>query len=136
MLKEPNPIDLEVGVRIRQQRKINNVSQSSLADGCNVTFQQIQKYEKGTNRVSMSRMVQIAQIIGVSIDVFTKGLDDTDCAVEALTARQIQASQVADGLSDSQFRLWMNLADALKDDKQHVFFSFVVGFSGALVSYV
>ncbi|MGV2085325.1 MULTISPECIES: helix-turn-helix domain-containing protein [unclassified Rhizobium] len=59
--KQPDPVDIEVGRRIKLQRRIKGISQTVLADGLFVTFQQVQKYEKGSNRVSASRMSNIAR---------------------------------------------------------------------------
>jgi transcriptional regulator with XRE-family HTH domain len=64
--KRPDPIDIQVGHRIRIQRVARGMSQSGLADQIGVTFQQVQKYEKGTNRVSASRLVRIAEVLGIS----------------------------------------------------------------------
>jgi transcriptional regulator with XRE-family HTH domain len=70
MAKESNPIDVKVGNRIRSQRLMRGLSQTALAEACGITFQQVQKYEKGTNRVSASRMMQIAQILGTTASSF------------------------------------------------------------------
>ena len=56
----PNPIDLHVGGRIKLRRLMLRMSQEKLAEGLGITFQQVQKYEKGTNRVGASRLQQIA----------------------------------------------------------------------------
>ncbi|MDW9620204.1 helix-turn-helix transcriptional regulator [Sinorhizobium meliloti] len=61
--KTPHPIDIHVGSRIRLQRAFRGISQTELAEGIGVTFQQVQKYEKGTNRVSPSRLQAIAGIL-------------------------------------------------------------------------
>jgi transcriptional regulator with XRE-family HTH domain len=71
--KEPNATDKHVGTRIRMRRMMLGMSQSKLADAVNLTFQQIQKYEKGTNRVSASRMQQFAQILDVPVSFFFDG---------------------------------------------------------------
>jgi transcriptional regulator with XRE-family HTH domain len=63
----PDPVDLFVGTRIRLRRTLLGMSQERLADALGVTFQQIQKYERGTNRVSASRLSQIARALEVSI---------------------------------------------------------------------
>ena len=65
--KRPDPIDIQVGHRIRIQRVARGMSQSALADQIGVTFQQVQKYEKGANRVGASRLNQIANVLGVSL---------------------------------------------------------------------
>jgi len=61
----PNPIDVYVGSRIRMQRMLVGLSQEKLGDALGLTFQQVQKYEKGTNRVGASRLHQISTVLGV-----------------------------------------------------------------------
>lgn len=65
-----DPIDVAVGARIRLLRKLRGLSQQALAESAGVTFQQIQKYEKGTNRVSSSRLHQIARVLKVAPTYF------------------------------------------------------------------
>ncbi|RUZ80700.1 XRE family transcriptional regulator, partial [Mesorhizobium sp. M7A.F.Ca.US.006.01.1.1] len=62
--KKPNPIDIHVGSRIRLRRNMLGMSQEKLGENLGITFQQIQKYEKGTNRVGASRLQAIASILG------------------------------------------------------------------------
>lgn len=71
--KAPNTIDVEVGARIRLKRKLIGMSQQSLAGKLGVTFQQVQKYEKGTNRVGASRLSQIATALDVPMSYFFEG---------------------------------------------------------------
>ena len=66
MLKIASPVDIEVGARIRTRRKLIGMTQINLAEAVGVTFQQIQKYEKGANRVGSSRLVRIAEVLGTS----------------------------------------------------------------------
>lgn len=68
--KEPHPVDIEVGRRIKLQRKILGMSQNTLAEALGITFQQVQKYEKGANRVGSSRLSNIARILGVPVSYF------------------------------------------------------------------
>ena len=68
--KAPNPIDKYVGSRVRMRRLMLNMSQEKLGDALDLTFQQIQKYEKGTNRISASRLQQISHILQVSVPFF------------------------------------------------------------------
>ncbi|WP_369061037.1 helix-turn-helix transcriptional regulator [Caulobacter sp. 73W] len=63
----PDPIDIAVGARIRARRKVQGFSQSHVAQQLGLTFQQIQKYERGVNRVSASKLVQIAALLGTSV---------------------------------------------------------------------
>ena len=62
--RSPNPIDLHVGGRIRMRRKVLGVSQERLAEALGLTFQQVQKYERGSNRVSASKLYEIARFLG------------------------------------------------------------------------
>ena len=64
--KKPNPIDIHVGSRIRLRRTMLGMSQEKLGESLGITFQQIQKYEKGTNRVGASRLAVIATTLNVS----------------------------------------------------------------------
>ncbi len=66
----PNPIDVHVGARIRLRRTLLGISQVALAEAIGLTFQQVQKYEKGVNRVSASRLVDLANALDVSIPYF------------------------------------------------------------------
>jgi transcriptional regulator with XRE-family HTH domain len=68
--KAPNPTDRYVGGRVCMRRKMLSISQTDLADEVGVTFQQIQKYEKGTNRISASRLQQISHALQVPISFF------------------------------------------------------------------
>jgi transcriptional regulator with XRE-family HTH domain len=71
--KSPNPTDKHVGNRVRERRLELGMSQSKLAEAVDLTFQQIQKYEKGTNRISGSRLQQFANIMKVSVPFFFEG---------------------------------------------------------------
>ena len=71
--KAPNPTDAHVGRRIRMRRMILGMSQEKLADGVKLTFQQIQKYEKGINRVGASRLQQYSEILGDPVSFFFDG---------------------------------------------------------------
>jgi len=71
--KAPNPIDKHVGSRVRMRRMMLSMSQEKLGDALGLTFQQVQKYEKGTNRIGASRLQQIAQILQVPVAFFFEG---------------------------------------------------------------
>ena len=66
----PNPIDVHVGQRIRQRRTLLGMSQERLAEAIGLTFQQVQKYERGANRVSSSRLFDLTRILDVPISYF------------------------------------------------------------------
>lgn len=68
--KKPNPIDVHVGSRVRLRRNMLGMSQEKLGENLGITFQQVQKYEKGTNRVGASRLQAIASILTVPVSFF------------------------------------------------------------------
>jgi transcriptional regulator with XRE-family HTH domain len=74
--RAPNPIDRHVGLRIRLRRKELGVSQERLADSIGLTFQQVQKYERAANRVSASKLWEMARVLKTSISYFYEGLGD------------------------------------------------------------
>ena len=71
--KAPNPIDKHVGSRVRMRRMMLSMSQEKLGDALGLTFQQVQKYEKGTNRIGASRLQQISIILHVPVAFFFEG---------------------------------------------------------------
>jgi transcriptional regulator with XRE-family HTH domain len=74
MKKSTGTIDKEIGSRMRMRRMLIGMSQEKLGEMLGLTFQQVQKYEKGTNRISVSRMIDIANVLGVDIHFFFEGL--------------------------------------------------------------
>ena len=74
--KAPNPIDKHVGSRVRMRRMMLSMSQEKLGDALGLTFQQVQKYEKGTNRIGASRLQQIAHTLQVPVAFFFEGAPD------------------------------------------------------------
>lgn len=76
--REPHPIDRHVGLRLRLRRRQLGISQEKLAEAVGITFQQVQKYERGANRVSASRLWELARALKVSVDHFFEGLDPGD----------------------------------------------------------
>jgi len=68
--KSPNPIDIHVGSRVRLRRMMIGMSQERLGEKLNLTFQQVQKYEKGANRIGASRLFTIASILDVPVQFF------------------------------------------------------------------
>ncbi|MDX2263585.1 MAG: helix-turn-helix transcriptional regulator [Hyphomicrobiales bacterium] len=68
--RKPNPVDIHVGSRVRLRRLVIGMSQEKLGEKMNLTFQQIQKYEKGTNRIGASRLFQLSQILEVPMSFF------------------------------------------------------------------
>ena len=73
--REPNPIDVHVGTQVAVYRKLSGMSQELLGEAVGVSFQQIQKYERGANRIGASRLFGIAQALDVPVSVFFRDLD-------------------------------------------------------------
>jgi transcriptional regulator with XRE-family HTH domain len=74
--RSPNPVDIHVGDRIRRRRRALGISQDKLAEALGLTFQQVQKYERGANRVSASKLYQVARALQAPIPYFFDGLPD------------------------------------------------------------
>lgn len=74
----PHPIDTHVGRRLRQRRRLLALTQEKLAQAVNIRFQQIQKYESGSNRVSASRLWSLAKALDVSVSYFFEGMNGTE----------------------------------------------------------
>ncbi|MEP6342685.1 MAG: helix-turn-helix transcriptional regulator [Maricaulaceae bacterium] len=74
--RSASPIDLHVGTRIRIRRQLMNMTQEKLGENLGVTFQQVQKYERGTNRVGASRLWNISRVLDVPVSFFYDGLED------------------------------------------------------------
>jgi len=72
--RSPNPVDTHVGTRIRLRRLVMKMSQEKLGDALGVTFQQVQKYERGANRVGASRLWRLSQVLDVPVNFFYDGL--------------------------------------------------------------
>lgn len=96
--KQPHYVDVHVGSRVRLRRMLKGVSQEQLGEHLNLTFQQIQKYEKGANRISASRLWEIAEVLSVPISFFYEGLTS--------------AQNMATGLSDQPQAELMNFVSS------------------------
>ena len=73
--KQANPIDAQVGNRVRLRRMLIGMSQERLGELLGLTFQQVQKYEKGVNRIGAGRLFEVSRILGVPIDYFYEGVN-------------------------------------------------------------
>ena len=102
MLKKvPNPIDRHVGSRVRMRRMLAGVSQEKLGEALGLTFQQIQKYEKGSNRISASRLQQIAKMLDVPVAFFFDGAPTGDMPAGGFSDAA-STSYVSDFLATSE----------------------------------
>lgn len=109
--KKPNPIDVHVGSRIRLRRNMLGMSQEKLGEGLGITFQQIQKYEKGTNRVGASRLQAISSVLGVPVSFFFE---------DAPGQREGGASGLAEDNSTSYVVDFLNSAEGLQLNRSFV----------------
>jgi transcriptional regulator with XRE-family HTH domain len=117
-----NPIDKHVGGRVRMRRLILDMSQTDLANALGLTFQQVQKYEKGTNRIGASRLQHISQILQAPVPFFFEGVTDASGVpptaqgtAEAPSSSYVTDSYVTDffATSDGLFlmKAFMRIAD-------------------------
>ena len=83
--RSPNPIDIHVGTRVRLRRQVMKMSQEKLGDQLGVTFQQVQKYERGANRVGASRLWKMSQVLDVPVGFFYDGLEEMGGSTEFAT---------------------------------------------------
>ena len=100
-VKRPDPVDIEVGHRIRIERLARGLSQTALANQLGVTFQQVQKYEKGVNRVGAGRLTKIAEVLGIEVSTVLRRQGDG----EAGEAKQGEASPLKLLTVSGAFRL-------------------------------
>ncbi len=75
MMKTPDPVDIHVGGRVRARRKMMGLSQTQLGQELGVTFQQVQKYERGTNRIGSSRLFRVSNALDVPVAYFFEGAE-------------------------------------------------------------
>src|SRR5690349_12334264 len=98
--KQPNPVDTHVGGRVRLRRMMQGMSQEKLGESLGITFQQIQKYEKGTNRIGASRLQHIAQVLEVPVSFFFE--DAPGSSTEVGFAESRPAAFVTDFLTSTE----------------------------------
>ncbi|MBX9710560.1 MAG: helix-turn-helix domain-containing protein [Xanthobacteraceae bacterium] len=113
--KTPNPVDKHVGSRVRMRRIMLGMSQEKLGEALGLTFQQIQKYEKGTNRIGASRVQQIGDVLQVPVSFFFEGGPTTSVNAAGLSDAPSPA-YVSDFLATSEglalIRAFTRIADA------------------------
>lgn len=99
--RKPNPIDAHVGTRVRLRRMLLGMSQEKLGEHLGLTFQQVQKYEKGVNRIGASRLFDLARVLGVPVQFFydLAPADAIDAAPQPGFAEQPAESYVIEFLS-------------------------------------
>ena len=114
--KAPNPIDRHVGSRVRMRRMLIGMSQEKLGEALGLTFQQVQKYEKGTNRIGASRLHRIASVLGVPIEFFYEGAPHGSAAASGF-AESPSSTYMPDFLSSNEGVQLVKAFLAIKDPK-------------------
>src|ERR1700719_3608318 len=107
--RKPDPVDIEVGQRIKIQRLAAGLSQTKLGENVGVTFQQVQKYEKGANRVGIGRLTRIARVLNVSVNSFFEGQDTIDRVAQ--TGAESPLSLLTQPLAFRLLQAYSTLAD-------------------------
>ncbi len=97
--KKPDPVDIHVGSRVRLRRTMQGMSQEKLGSSLGITFQQIQKYEKGTNRIGAGRLLNIAGVLDTPIAFF---FEDAPCETSGGSIGSDSPNYVVDFLSSSE----------------------------------
>ena len=119
-----HPVDVHVGKRIRHRRWMNGTTQQQLAEAVGIKFQQIQKYETGMNRVSASRLWDIANVLNVEISFFFEGLEEqskvdansTDMPGDILTDKEaLELLRSYYAIPENQRRRLFDLARVLSE---------------------
>ena len=95
MAKDIHPVDVFVGQRLRQRRISLGITQEDMANALGLSFQQVQKYEKGMNRMSSSRLWEIGRIVGVEVAYFFEGMTDDIAEIKNLRDDLHARAQVA-----------------------------------------
>ncbi|MCB8840820.1 helix-turn-helix domain-containing protein [Aurantimonas sp. VKM B-3413] len=98
--KKPNPVDTHVGSRVRLRRTMLGMSQEKLGESLGITFQQVQKYEKGSNRIGASRLQRISEVLGVPVSFFFEDVPGSDAQRGGL--QESGTDYVVDFLSTSE----------------------------------
>lgn len=108
----PDPIDIHVGSRVRLRRTLLGISQEKLGEQLDITFQQVQKYERGANRISASKLWRLSEILDVPVGFFFDDMESSDMPVR-------QASELEEALSKREtlemLREYLRLNDDLRE---------------------
>ena len=112
--RRPNPIDVHVGGRVRFRRMLLGMSQERLGEKLGLTFQQIQKYEKGINRIGASRLYDLAQVLGVPVQFFYEDAPIGESRVDAADG------QAADGQDEHSIVAFLRSRDGLELNRAFV----------------
>lgn len=113
--KKPNPIDIHVGTRVRLRRTMLGLSQEKLGDSLGITFQQIQKYEKGSNRIGASRLQKLSEILKTPISFFFEDAPGSEKSMVSGMSEVDAPNYIVDFLSTSEglqlYKAFANIKD-------------------------
>jgi transcriptional regulator with XRE-family HTH domain len=115
--RRANPIDIHVGSRVRFRRMLLGMSQEKLGERLGLTFQQVQKYEKGINRIGASRLFDLAQVLGVSVQFF---YDDAPLAIEPRVVDSDGAAPPSGGPDEHSIVEFLRSRDGLELNRAFV----------------
>lgn len=113
--RKPNPMDIHVGSRVRLRRMVIGMSQEKLGERMGLTFQQIQKYEKGTNRIGASRLFQLSQILDVPVQFFFE-----DAPLNMMGRAAGSAAGFAESKTETYLLDFLNSRDGLELNRAFV----------------
>jgi transcriptional regulator with XRE-family HTH domain len=111
---KPNSIDMHVGNRVRQRRTLLGLSQERLASALDLTFQQVQKYERGANRIGAGRLFELARALNVPVTYFFEDIDDGSPASGAV-AEKLPTQYEADPMSQRETLLLVRAYYSIPD---------------------
>ncbi len=93
-VRRPSPVDVHAGERVRLRRKLLGMTQTGLGDAIGLTFQQVQKYERGANRIGAGRLCDLARVLDVSIDYFFEDMPPEIAAISPATKGRGKAKKL------------------------------------------
>ncbi len=93
-VRRPNPVDVHVGERVRLRRKLLGMTQTDLGDAIGLTFQQVQKYERGANRIGASRLCDLSRVLDVSIEYFFEDMPPEIATISPVPKRRGKAKKL------------------------------------------
>jgi transcriptional regulator with XRE-family HTH domain len=99
-----HPVDTHVGQRLKQLRILRGMTQTDVADGLNISFQQVQKYELGRNRISASKLFELSHILKVAPSYFFDGLQAADSAPQLLDEEATKIASMLTRIKDDRLR--------------------------------
>ena len=103
--EHPDPVDVHVGTRLRLRRNLAGLSQEQLGKASGLTFQQIQKYERGVNRMGASRLFQLARLLGVTVAYFFEDMSVSGTSVANAPGMSDSAQQALEGEASNEKEL-------------------------------